>query len=281
MPANPATPTAIPMRSDAPDIHSASPHVPHMLPPGKPSAAAIELWKAAGQRQGQEDPGLANQAAPDAMPQGDTTPGTSTTITGLPGLDYRALATATKDLTIQQFRESYRDSYHQSLPTRHEQHAAKQTSIDVLAPESPMGMGAPAPALHEEVLKGLPDGLAAGQAPLPMLNPSMAPAVSSANSSASTVNEAELHTLLENFCQSLYMGNQSGSNSFGSVVLDVGAILPGAMIEMSRQGASLQVRLYASDKETLLVMQREREKLNASLAASTNLVVRVDAIARG
>ncbi|PFH08648.1 hypothetical protein BCF11_1015 [Collimonas sp. PA-H2] len=279
MPAYPALPNATPICSDAPDSHSASSHASYMLPPGKPSAAAIQLWKAAGH--GQKDSGLANQLAPDDMQQSDTEPVTAAPISGLPDLDYHALARATKDLTIQQFRESYRDSYRQNPSPQHEQHAAKPTVIDVAVPESPMGMGPPSAASHEDVLKGLPGGFPVAQAPLPTLNPPMAPAASSANGAAPIVNEAELHALLENFCQSLYMGNQSGSNSFGSVVLDVGAILPGAMIEMSRQGASLQVRLYASDKETLLVMQREREKLNASLAASTNLVVKVDAIARG
>lgn len=274
MPANPAMPTTIPMCGDALDTRFASSHVSQMLPSGKPSAAAIQMWKAAGL--GQADPRLASQISPDDLPQGGAKLVTTAAISGLPGLECRALAMPTKDLTIQQIRENYRDSAHQSPPPPHD---AKHNLVDVAASGPLMAMQSP--TRHDDVLKEFHGGLPMGQAPLPTHIPSMAPVVSSGNSSAPIVNETELHILLENFCQSLYMGNQSGSSSFGSVVLDVGAILPGAMIEMSRQGASLQVRLYASDQQTLLVMQREREKLNASLTASTNLVVKVDAIARG
>lgn len=95
-----------------------------------------------------------------------------------------------------------------------------------------------------------------------------------------TVNETELQNLLEKFCNTLYLNPNAGLSNLNNIVLDVGRTLPGTMIEISQQGAFLNIKLYSSDQETLRAMKRDREKLSDGLSASTNLVVRVETIFR-
>lgn len=95
-----------------------------------------------------------------------------------------------------------------------------------------------------------------------------------------TVNETELQNLLEKFCNTLYLNPKAGLSNLNNIVLDVGRSLPGTMIEISQQGAFLNIKLYSSDLETLRVMKRDKDKLSNGLSESTNLVVRVETVFR-
>ncbi|MET0357590.1 MAG: hypothetical protein ABW044_12490 [Cellvibrio sp.] len=95
-----------------------------------------------------------------------------------------------------------------------------------------------------------------------------------------TVNETELQNLLEKFCNTLYLNPKAGLSNLNNIVLDVGRSLPGTMIEISQQGAFLNIKLYSSDLETLRVMKRDKDKLSDGLSESTNLVVRVETVFR-
>lgn len=89
----------------------------------------------------------------------------------------------------------------------------------------------------------------------------------------------EVADLLQHFCNNLFV-TEAGRADQGRVMLEIGASLPGAMVELVRNGAFLHVRLHATDRKTLQILERSRGGLIENLSDSTHLVVTVDAVSR-
>ena len=111
--------------------------------------------------------------------------------------------------------------------------------------------------------------------PAPLAAP-MPSAADSPDTTRPTPDQQELTDLLQSVCSKLYVGQPDTSADKGHVMLDVGSMLPGSMVEVARNGAFLHVRLHAVDRRTLQILERSRDRLMEGLSESTDLVVRVD-----
>jgi hypothetical protein len=184
-----------------------------------------------------------------------------------------------QETSVQQLRQNYRD--HQA------EGPARQTD-SVKRPEEAAEQGSAMSAMKRDAGREQAESQAqppeaaigaAGALPAPaaLQATENAPLLASASNSA----EQDLHTLLENACQSIYLQSQAGGAGLNNIVLDIGNVLPGALVEIRKQAGSLQVRLFAADLDTLGLMQKEREDLASDLSALTRQQVRVEAVFRG
>jgi len=89
----------------------------------------------------------------------------------------------------------------------------------------------------------------------------------------------EVASLLQHFCANLYVAD-SQKAGMGHIMVDLGAALPGASVEMTRDGVFLNVRLHAADDTMLRLMRGGSARLLDALNKSTGLEVRLDLVQR-
>ncbi|MCC5811371.1 MAG: hypothetical protein JJU06_13455 [Ectothiorhodospiraceae bacterium] len=84
----------------------------------------------------------------------------------------------------------------------------------------------------------------------------------------------DLRQLLEDVCSSLHLaaGQADGSH----MLIGLGSELPGAAVELRREGGFLHVRLHAGDHEVLAQMQRQQDALLAMLQQASSLEIRLE-----
>jgi hypothetical protein len=93
------------------------------------------------------------------------------------------------------------------------------------------------------------------------------------------VTHQEMSSLLQDFCKNIFVNQTENSLGRGHIVLELGAIMPGARVEMIRNGSFLHVRLFANDKKSLQLMESGRQDLVRGLSGATRLRVSVETIA--
>lgn len=96
---------------------------------------------------------------------------------------------------------------------------------------------------------------------------------------ADAAQNEEVAALLQHFSANLYVAD-SQKPGMGHIMVDLGAALPGASVEMTRDGVFLNVRLHAADDAMLRQMRGGSARLLDALNESTGLVVRLDLVQR-
>ncbi len=81
----------------------------------------------------------------------------------------------------------------------------------------------------------------------------------------------DLRQLLEDVCSSLHLAAERAD--CGHMLIGLGSALPGATVELRRDGAFLQVRLRATDPAVLALMRRQRDTLMTMLRQASSLDV--------
>ena len=94
------------------------------------------------------------------------------------------------------------------------------------------------------------------------------------------LHQQELTDLLQSVCSKLYVAQAGMHAGKDHVMLDVGSMLPGSMVEMTRNGVFLHVRLHAADRKALQILERSGDRLMEILSKSTDLMVRLDMVSR-
>ncbi len=122
-----------------------------------------------------------------------------------------------------------------------------------------------------------------GAATLPSSN-GLAPSVgtpAAADAVRSPAAGDDFVALLQSHCARLYVATGSQAAGPPRMLLELGQTLPGALVELAREGAFLRVRLHAGDPQAAELMDTQRARLISALERSTQLGVVVDVVRPG